>query len=430
MQTPPCPSSEIAFLPRGVTRRARRPAAGTWRPRGLPVPLAVPAVLALVAILAGACGQPGTAPVGSASSPPPAAPPPETAAASAPSAAPGPGPLAGTPVPGQPLTNELQPHSVQVGTAPPVPAAAPDHGQSESDMAARERHLAERLAALEARERRLRHREESAAPPASPSPGGTGAAAAAAPVPGAADGEGPSAGAAGAGDAGGPASPVAPGEAAGGGPANGDQGGEGAVEPPPWTGSPSAAAPAAAAPPAAPAVPVTVPAGANFEVSFTKGLASNSSSVGQVFRARVLSDLRLDGAVAIPAGSEVLGVVTEAVGARRIGGHAKLSVKFTDLVLPTGSTVPLHASFLEQGKSRAGRDAATIGGSIAGGALLGRILGQNGRGTVIGALVGAVVGTAIAAKSSGEEVVIPEGSVVTLKLDQPLSISAARPAER
>jgi hypothetical protein len=171
-----------------------------------------------------------------------------------------------------------------------------------------------------------------------------------------------------------------------------------------------------------------VPAGTAFEVEFTKGLASNASSVGEIFRARVLSDLRVEGGIAVPAGSEVLGVVTEAVAARGIGGQAKLSVKFTDLVLPSGSTVPLRASFLEQGKSKAGRDAATIGGSTAGGALLGRILGSGsrGRGTIIGALVGAAVGTAIASKTAGEEVVIPEGSVVSLKLDEALEVRPRR----
>ena len=173
-------------------------------------------------------------------------------------------------------------------------------------------------------------------------------------------------------------------------------------------------------------MPVKVPAGTTFEIEFTQGLASNASAVGETFRARVVADLRLDGAIAIPAGSEVLGVVTDAVGARRIGGKARLTVKFTDLVLPSGSTLPLHASFLEEGKSRAGRDAATIGSSTAGGALLGRILSNGGRGTILGALVGAAVGTAIASKTAGEEVVIPEGSVISLKLDQPLAVDAQR----
>jgi hypothetical protein len=303
--------------------------------------------------------------------------------------------------------------SVRVGDAQPRP---PGLRREQSDLAARERHLAERQAALEARERRLSRREESRAGAA-----GSAVAAGATGSPGA--GSALSRPLSNQGDAVAPAGPEATAE-------------------PGSTASPAARAPgglAAAAgepePVPAPApereerqppVPVKVPAGTTFEVEFTKGLASNASSVGETFRARVVADLRLDSAIAIPAGSEALGVVTDAVGARRIGGKARLTVKFTDLVLPSGSTLPLHASFLEEGKSRAGRDAATIGGSTAGGALLGRILSNGSRGTILGALVGAAVGTAIASNTAGEEVVIPEGSVISLKLDQPLAVDARR----
>jgi hypothetical protein len=324
----------------------------------------------------------------------------------APAAAPAPAPGAITagavqaPAPravGQPQTNELQPlpQSVKVSeAAPPAPSRA------ESELAARERRLAERQAALDARERRLRHRERSPAPAAGAAVAGAGAAAGT-PAVGAADAA-----------AGAQAPPTGSGE---GGTADGAPGMPG-----------QAPAPAAEPESPGPAVPVTLPAGTRFEVEFTQGLASNTSAVGDVFRARLVSDLRLEGAVAIPAGAEILGVVTDAVGAGRIGGQAKLTVRFTDLVLPSGSTLPVHASFLEQGKSRAGRDAATIGGTTAGGALLGRILssGSRTRGTVLGAIIGAAVGTAIAAKTAGEEVVIPEGSVVSLKLDGPLEIRA------
>ncbi|MBV8200193.1 MAG: hypothetical protein JOZ15_06180, partial [Acidobacteria bacterium] len=56
--------------------------------------------------------------------------------------------------------------------------------------------------------------------------------------------------------------------------------------------------------------------------------------------------------------------------------------------------------------------------------LLGRILSNGSRGTILGALVGAAVGTAIASKTAGEEVVIPEGSVISLKLDQALAVDS------
>jgi uncharacterized protein YqgC (DUF456 family) len=99
----------------------------------------------------------------------------------------------------------------------------------------------------------------------------------------------------------------------------------------------------------------------------------------------------------------------------------------TDLVLPSGETIPLKASFQQAGPSKTGRDAATIGGSTAGGAILGRILSNGGgKGTVIGALVGAVAGSVIAARHPGEPVVIPEGSVLGIVLDRPIEVQGKR----
>jgi hypothetical protein len=314
----------------------------------------------------------------------------------------------GVPIAGQPPTNELQPRSqsVRVSEAsppPPAAAAAPDMARAERELAARERRLAQRQAALDARERRLHRHEQSRSAATA-----TDTAAAGGPEP-------PAASAA----AGGAIPPAGAGGGSGAAATAGGAAAEGAA------GMPGGApAPAAGQEAPEPAVPVTLPAGTRFDVEFTKGLASNTSAVGETFRARIVSDLRAEGAIAIPAGSEVLGVVADAVGAGRIGAKAKLTVKFTDLVLPSGATLPVHASFLEEGKSRAGRDAATIGGSAAGGALLGRILSNGGgsRGTILGAIIGAAVGTAIASKTAGEEVVIPEGSVVSLKLDEPLEV--------
>ena len=174
--------------------------------------------------------------------------------------------------------------------------------------------------------------------------------------------------------------------------------------------------------------PATAEAGTVFGVELLETLSSASSRPGETFRARVTRDLRQDGRVVIPAGSEVVGEVTEAVPLRKVGGRAKLAVRFTDLVLPTGNSVPIEASFVGQGKSETGRDAATIGGAAAGGAILGRVLnkGDRSKGAVIGAIIGAVVGTAVASRTQGEEVTIAEGTVVDLKLDQAVEIRPRR----
>lgn len=172
----------------------------------------------------------------------------------------------------------------------------------------------------------------------------------------------------------------------------------------------------------------SVPAGTVLEAQLLEGVSSESSEPGDIFRARIAGDVTADGGVAIPAGSEVVGVVTEAVAARKVGGRAKLAIKFTDLVLPSGGTVPIRASFVEEGRSQTGKDAATIGGAAAGGAVLGRILNRKDRskGTVIGAVIGAAAGTILASRTPGEEVVIPEGTVVNLKLDDGVEVRRRR----
>ncbi|HXU33544.1 MAG TPA: glycine zipper domain-containing protein [Thermoanaerobaculia bacterium] len=171
----------------------------------------------------------------------------------------------------------------------------------------------------------------------------------------------------------------------------------------------------------------TVPSGEHLAVELIGDLSSAGSSAGDTFRVRVARDIESDGEVAIPAGSEVHGLVSEAVSARaRRGQPAKLTLKFTDLVLPDGETVPIHATLEELAASHPGRKAATVGGGAAAGAVLGRVLagsGSRGKGTVIGALVGALAGAAIAShEQASEEIEIPAGTLFDLRLDSAIEI--------
>ena len=291
--------------------------------------------------------------------------------------------------------HELQPESRTVEIEEPSAVAG---GEERAEVEARERELAAREEEIAARERLLRERERQArVEEARPAPR---------PVPR-------------------PAEPPAPVPAA--------EEPEPALEPVP---EPVDEAPFEAEEPAeepmeepeeAPrTVSVTIPAGTVMDVEFTERVASNTSAPGDTFRVRIANDIREDGVVAIPRGSEIVGVVTEAVPLRRVGGRARLSLKLTDLVLPSGSTVPIDASFVRTGRNETGRDAATIGGGAAGGAILGRVLGKGDRskGSVIGAIIGAAAGAVIAARTPGEEVVFPAGTVVSLKLDDSVEVRA------
>jgi hypothetical protein len=172
---------------------------------------------------------------------------------------------------------------------------------------------------------------------------------------------------------------------------------------------------------------VQVPAGTVLTIEFDDTVSTESSAPGDRFVATVVEPVYADRTVAIDRGSTVSGKVLEVKSGKKIGGKARLDLQFTALELPGGAQEPLDATFYSEGKSQAGKDAATIGGSTAGGALLGRIIGhqsdRDDEGTAIGAIVGAAVGTAIAASNNGQPVTISAGTRLSIRLDSPVTIT-------
>jgi Zn-dependent protease with chaperone function len=163
-----------------------------------------------------------------------------------------------------------------------------------------------------------------------------------------------------------------------------------------------------------------VPTGTVLTVGFQEPLSSATSRAGDRFTAEVMEPVRLNGRVAIPAGSTIAGRVLSAKPAARLGnGRAQLNLEFTSLRLAGGRESPISASFHEQGASQTRKDGVTIGAAAAGGAVLGRVLGNDSKDTVLGALVGGAIGTGIAARTRGQQVTLPEGIAVEIELDRP-----------
>jgi len=177
-------------------------------------------------------------------------------------------------------------------------------------------------------------------------------------------------------------------------------------------------------------VNVTLPASTALEVEFAEGLSSEESAVGDPVRAFVVQDVVQDGLVVVPAGTEVQGQVVEVHPAKKIGGQAKLTMGFHTLRLPSGAEVPIQSSIEFAGKKQTGKDAATIGGSAAGGAILGRVLGGDNKdkATAIGAVVGAAVGTAVAANNKTDPVLVQAGQATQVLLYEPVTLTVSRDA--
>jgi uncharacterized membrane protein len=76
-----------------------------------------------------------------------------------------------------------------------------------------------------------------------------------------------------------------------------------------------------------------------------------------------------------------------------------------------------------EGRSTNAGDVAKVGVGTAVGAIVGRVIGGSTKGAVIGGVVGGAVGTQRAIETKDRDVVLPQGTTVTLSLDQSFTTS-------
>ena len=165
-----------------------------------------------------------------------------------------------------------------------------------------------------------------------------------------------------------------------------------------------------------------VPVGTEMDVRLTDSLDSGEAMVEDRFEGTTVADLRVDGRVAIPAGSVVRGVVTAVNPATRTNRTARLTLSF-DQVTVNGEPHPIRGTVTEaiEGSGMKG-EVGRLGAGAGAGALIGGLLGG-----VKGALVGVAIGGAgTLAATEGKEVRVPQGSVLRVRLDSPVQMYAAR----
>lgn len=161
-----------------------------------------------------------------------------------------------------------------------------------------------------------------------------------------------------------------------------------------------------------------IPAGQELDVRLRKELNSDTAQVEDRFEATTVVDLIVDGDVVIPSGSTVRGIVTAVDDADRLDRKGRLSLSFDQLIV-NGRSYPMSASVvgaLESGGYK--EDAAKIGAGAGVGAIIGGILGG-----VKGALAGILIGGGgVVAATEGKDVVLPVGSILRIRLDEPLAL--------
>jgi hypothetical protein len=167
--------------------------------------------------------------------------------------------------------------------------------------------------------------------------------------------------------------------------------------------------------PAAPK-PLIVPAGTRLSAELVTPVSTKTNRRGDRIEARVVSDVMVDGKVAVPTGTILSGTVTERVsGSKEIGATPKIGIAFDTMSPDADHAVSMSASLVQTGKSEGGKDTAKIAGGTVAGAVIGHQVDSD-KGAVIGGLLGAAAGTA-AAKNTGNEVDLPAGTVISVTLD-------------
>ena len=191
--------------------------------------------------------------------------------------------------------------------------------------------------------------------------------------------------------------------------------------------APSEGATAAAAPTAPAKEMLTLPVGKRIKVELDAPLSTLTCKVGDTFTATVSKAVHLQEGTVVAVkqgGAKVEGTVAMVEAAKRTKGTARLEIKFENLLLQDGTRIPITASLVSEAEKTTKRDAATIAGGAAAGAVLGRIIGKDGKDAVIGAVAGAAIGTGVVLATKGHEVELAAGTELSLQLEREISVPA------
>jgi hypothetical protein len=186
-----------------------------------------------------------------------------------------------------------------------------------------------------------------------------------------------------------------------------------------------------------------VAAGTEIHATLDTPLSTKTSKPGDRFTATTAQPVRgNNGNEVIPPGARIEGEVSEAEEGKAVAvlrGRGKLNVRFRDVVLPNGQSLPIVATLVSvhstNGKESKNADqegqveSSTRGKDVAKdvgiGAGIGTVAGLLFGGPLKGLAIGALAGGGYVLATKGKDVNLPAQTGMILKLDQPLNASGS-----
>jgi hypothetical protein len=157
-------------------------------------------------------------------------------------------------------------------------------------------------------------------------------------------------------------------------------------------------------------------------------MTSKNTAPGTPFDGVVLSDVVAGGAIAIPRGASITGMVVDSHTAGQLGGKGELKLQLTNVSFG-GNTYPVTTDFWwHQGVDKTANTVGNTVGLAGVGALIGAVAG-GGVGAAVGAGVGGVAGLGVSAASGRGEAALPAEAIVTFHLTQPADVTTVSQAE-
>jgi hypothetical protein len=160
----------------------------------------------------------------------------------------------------------------------------------------------------------------------------------------------------------------------------------------------------------------SVPDGTEMQARLEETVSSKTARVEDRVTATIAEPVTVRGQRAVAAGTEVRGLVRRVERAQRPSKGGRLEIEFDTMVV-NGQRVPMDARVVSIEEGGVDKKRAGLGAVIGG--VLGAVL-DGGKGALIGAIVG---GTGAVVASEGEDVELPAGTLLTLRLDRPLAVA-------